>query len=184
MGVGIIPQTLRDTDTGQNGEEMSMKLPQDYLELLKSEYPRRNGEQGWIAVRTLIPRAISAGATWEEILAGTRAYKSYCDRMGKTGSEWIRQAKNFYGPDQYWTEDYGEPEKPKTAAQISEARRWDGLRDRALASNFRQPMSIESPDVYETQLRHHEREAPVTDLSKNDTRGAVLSLVSAKRMSK
>lgn len=141
-----------------------MNLPPDYVEQLRAEYPRRYGDQGWIAVRTLIPRAITAGSTWNEILEGTKAYKRYCDQTGKTGTELVKQAKTFYGPNQLWTEDYSPPEKAKSPAQIAEARRWDGLRNRAVASGFREPMSVESADVYETALRFHERDQKVVSL--------------------
>ena len=48
---------------------------------------------------------------------------------------------------------------PRAIAEIlaSEAI-WQSLRTRALASGFRDPFPVESPGVYETQLRLHERE--------------------------
>jgi hypothetical protein len=135
-----------------------MRLPAEYWEILKAEYPRRYGDQGWIAVRTLVPRALTAGATWDEILEGTRSYKRFCDATGKTGTELVKQAKTFYGPQQLWTEDYSPPTPKKSAAQTILEQRWSKLRARAVAIGFRAPLPVESPDVYETALRLYERD--------------------------
>jgi hypothetical protein len=133
-------------------------LPSDYWEILKQEYPRRYGDQGWIAVRTLVPRAITGGATWKEILEGTRAYRRFCDATGKTGTELVKQAKTFYGFNQLWTEDYAPPQPKRSAAELALESRWNALRARAVSLGFRAPMPVESADVYETALRFHERD--------------------------
>jgi len=134
-----------------------MNLPPDYVEQLKKEYPRRDGDNGWVHVRTLIPRALTAGATWERILAGTRAYKAYCDKNGKTGTELVKQARTFFGPNQFWDE-WADMEPVKTPRQAAEEVRWAALRVRAEACGFRSPTAVESPDVYETAMRQAERE--------------------------
>ena len=135
-------------------------LPSDYWEILKREYPRRYGDQGWIAVRTLVPRAIGAGATWAEILEGTRAYRRFCDATGKTGTELVKQAKTFYGFNQLWTEDYSAPEPKRSTADLILESRWTALRTRAVSIGFRTPLPVESPDIYETALRMYERDRP------------------------
>lgn len=135
-------------------------LPPDYLEILKAEYPRRYGDQGWIAVRTLVPRALTAGATWEEILEGTRSYRRFCDATGKTGTELVKQAKTFYGSQQLWTEDYSPPQPKRSAQELALEQRWERLRARGVSAGFRAPLPVESPDVYETALRMHERDIP------------------------
>jgi hypothetical protein len=128
-----------------------MNLPGDYVEILKAEYPRRLGDNGWIHVRTLIPRALSAGATWERILAGTRAYKRHCDTTGKTGTELVKQARTFYGPAQYWDEWADMP-----APVTKESQEWERLKARNRTvwsfgidmSDFREPRPGETPDDY------------------------------------
>lgn len=137
-----------------------MNLPSNYVEILQAEYPKRYGDQGWIAVRTLIPRAITAGSTWNEILEGTRSYKRYCDMTGKTGSELVKQARTFYGANQLWTEDYSPPEKAKNPVEQALERRWEGLRKRAQTVGFRAAYPVESADVYETALKLFERVQP------------------------
>lgn len=134
-----------------------MNLPTDYLEQLKLEYPKRDGDNGWLHVRTLIPRALSAGACWERILRGTKVYRAHCDRKGLTGSEMVKQARTFYGPGQYF-EEWADMTPHVSAQERAQAARWAGLQARQAACGFRSPTSVESPDVYELQLRSAERE--------------------------
>lgn len=159
---------------------MTMSLPADYLDQIKAVYPKRWGDQGWLHVRTLIPRALTAGATWEEILQGTKAYAAYCDARGITGSEHVKCARTFYDyRTQGWTEDYAPPPRPKTAADQRLEARWDSLKARATAIGFRPPTPVESADVYETTLRQVERERSYATPSANhDPSANILTLVS------
>lgn len=136
-----------------------MHLPTDWLDQLKREYPRRDGPQWWLRVRTLLPQSFSAGATWEDVLEGTRAYRAYCDRQQMTGTQYVKPACNWYDyRTQGWTEDYAPPQKPKTQKEIGEERRMEALLARGAACAFRPPSPVESADVYETALRLAERE--------------------------
>jgi len=92
-----------------------MNLPPDFLAQLRASYPKRSGGQGWGHVPKLIHRAVSAGASWQEILDGTKAYKRWCDLTGKTGSEFVKQASTFFGPGMWWAEEY---ELPTVAGQV------------------------------------------------------------------
>ena len=89
---------------------MKTEIPEDWLEQLKNEYPKRYGGQGWAALRRLIPQRLSEGATWDEILEGTKAYAKFCKHTGKTGTELVKQARTFYGRDCWFLEDYDVPE--------------------------------------------------------------------------
>lgn len=140
-----------------------MRLPEDWLEHLRREYPKRDGDNGWIAVRTLVPRAITAGATWDRILAGTRSYRRHCDEKGKTGTELVKQAKTFYGPQNYFDE-WADMEPVKTPQQAREEAIWASLNERARRIGFREPWGVESHQVYETALREAEKGARVTPL--------------------
>lgn len=157
-----------------------MELPTDYLEQLKAIYPRRLGDNGWIHVRTLIPRALTAGASWERILAGTRAYRSHCDETGKTGTELVKQARTFYGPTMYFDE-WADMLPVQTPRQKAEEARWAALRVRGEACGFRPPTAHDSPDSYETALRQAERERGSCQSSASPVRSIVTALSVAKR---
>lgn len=134
-----------------------MTLPADYLDQLKKIYPRRLGDNGWLHVRSLVPRALTMGASWDRILTGTLAYAEHCNVTGKTGTELVKAARTFYGPCQYFDE-WADMPPIETPKQRAEAARWAGLRARSAAIQFRDPTAVESADVYETVLRRAERE--------------------------
>lgn len=88
-------------------------MSENYVNLLKAEYPKRGGAQGWGMVRRLIPQRLAEGATWEDILAGTIAYRKWCEATGKTGSKLVKMASTFYGRDCWFAEDYPLPYVPE-----------------------------------------------------------------------
>ena len=145
-------------------------LPDDFVDQLKSAYPKRLGGQGWADVARLVPKAIAQGSTWNEILSGVIAYSKLCAHQGKTGTELVKQARTFFGPGQWWAEDY---EVPKTPQQLRIEARWAGLHQRAAASGFTRysPNDPRIPiDVFESALVDHER------AKKRDTSGVVTQL--------
>ena len=103
-----------------------MNLPDDWLEQLRTNYPRRNGAQGWAALKRLVPRAIAEGSTFDELLTGAKAYKLYNDRIGKTGTEFVKTAEVFFGRGEWW----------KEYAEMATSERADNLKTRARALGF------------------------------------------------
>lgn len=101
-------------------------LPDDWLEQLKAAYPRRNGAQGWAALKRLVPRAIADGATFADMLAGAKAYKAYNDRIGKTGTEYVKTAEVFFGRGEWWVE----------YAEMANSQRAENLKARARQLGF------------------------------------------------
>ena len=105
-----------------------MTLPDDWLDQLKAIFPRRDGGHGWGIVRTKIPTAIANGADWGEIMAGTKAYAIWCQKKGHIGTEYVLQAKTFYGPGQWWVE----------YAELATSQRAEHLKTRARQLGFAQ----------------------------------------------
>jgi len=131
---------------------------------LKQNYPRRKGGQGWHDTERLIAKHLAAGHKFADILAGSIAYKDFCDREGLTGTEYVKQACTFFGRGCWWTEDYSEPAKPKLPAEIAKERKWQELHDRADRIGFRYPTSLEKlcdPAIYEDRLKQAERQSNV-----------------------
>ena len=111
-------------------------LPDDWLEQLKLTYPRRNGDQGWGKVRSLVPREISKGATWERMLKGAQNYAKHCQKAGNLGTEYIKQAATFFGRDQ-WFEEWADMDL-RTPAEIALDKQWAALEARARALGFKE----------------------------------------------
>src|ERR1700679_2093909 len=134
-------------------------LPENWVEILKSEYPHRCG-QGWTPAQKQVSRRVAEGHSWTEILSGTRDYRSYCDREELTGSSYVLMAKTFFGPDCWFKEDWRPQAKPKLPQQVALERRWNDLKERAETIEFRQPTEIElsvDPSVFEQHLKEYEK---------------------------
>jgi hypothetical protein len=76
------------------------------------EYPKRaGGNPRPAAVRAYAAR-VKAGASEEALLAGTRRYAAYVRATGKEGTEYVKQAATFFGPDGHWAEPWTIPVTP------------------------------------------------------------------------
>lgn len=122
-------------------------MPPDYLAQLRGLYPKRDGAQGWSA----IPRLLSAYTTpeeWPTILFGTKQYALHCGRKGMVSTEYVMQAKTFYGRDRHWAE-WAEMDL-RTASQIAQDAKWEGLERRARALGFN---TVDRARGYDVALR-------------------------------
>lgn len=72
-----------------------------------ADYPTRPGNSKAAAYKAWKAR-ISAGASAEEMLAGTAKYAAYCKAM-KTEPGFIKQAATFYGPGEHFSADWTVP---------------------------------------------------------------------------
>jgi hypothetical protein len=134
-------------------------LPTDWLDQLKRAYPRRCGAQGWGALPRLIHRLLCGNATFEQLKAAADSYRGHCEREGLSGTNFVMQARTFFGRDNWWQESYEPEAKPKLPHQIALERRWQALKERADQTGFRNPTAVElsvDPSVYEDKLKRHE----------------------------
>lgn len=77
-----------------------------------SDYPTRPGNSKAAAYKAWQIR-IKAGASVEEMLAGTAKYAAYCKAM-KTEPGFIKQAATFYGPGEHFEADWTVPRNVAT----------------------------------------------------------------------
>jgi phage replication O-like protein O len=61
--------------------------------------PKRAAHAKWLARRR---QGVLAAA----LLEGTRRYAAYCDATRKTGTEFVKQAATFYGPDEWYAQPW------------------------------------------------------------------------------
>lgn len=88
----------------------------EFLEL-KAIYPKRCGGNPWPRAFKAFKARLKQGYDYDEIKAGLIRYADFCDKTGKTGSEFVLQAATFFGLDERWTEEYELP-KPKIQDQF------------------------------------------------------------------
>ncbi len=81
-------------------------LPSDWLKQIRAVYPRRNNGQGWGNVKKLVPELIKKGESFEDLLDGAKRYGEFC---AATNEKYVRMAQTFFGPGEWWLEDYDIP---------------------------------------------------------------------------
>lgn len=97
--------------------ETSAEEDPEWLLDFKLAYPNRAGDQGWRkAVRAAHAR-MADGHTSAEFIAGARRYAVFCEASGKTGTEFVKQACTFLGPDKAFLLPWHAPPKPETASE-------------------------------------------------------------------
>lgn len=89
----------------------------DWAQEFKLVYPARSGDQGWSkAWKAANARGIE-GHTSAEFIAGARRYAEFCRVTGKAGTEYVKQACTFLGPDKPFLLPWHPPNKPETSME-------------------------------------------------------------------
>lgn len=85
------------------------KLTSDWWLDFKLVYPERDGDQGWAGAQKAANARMAEGHSPEDFLAGARRYGAYCAAAGKTGSEYVKAAKSFLGPERHFLQPWDPP---------------------------------------------------------------------------
>ncbi|MGP8165525.1 MAG: YdaU family protein [Steroidobacteraceae bacterium] len=80
----------------------------EFLEF-KAAYPKRAGDQGWSKALRAAHARIAEGHSWPEMVAGATRYSAFVRSSGKEGSEYVKQASTFLGPDKPFLEPWDTP---------------------------------------------------------------------------
>ena len=107
-----------DLLTGNSGKNTGRSVHQDIYEIefdtqIKSKYPERDGDQRWKKALSHYRAARKTGEPTETILAGVQRYRAWCERKSLIGTDKVKQAATFLGPEKCWRETW---EVPKAAA--------------------------------------------------------------------
>jgi hypothetical protein len=71
----------------------------DWFLDFKLAYPNRAGDQGWRAAQRAAHARLAEGHTSSEIIEGARRYAAYVEAIGKAGTEFVKRASSFLGPE-------------------------------------------------------------------------------------
>lgn len=88
--------------------------PLEFLDF-KMIYPDRAGDQGWRKAQRAARARIEEGYSWTEILEGAKRYAEYVRSTGSEGTQYVKQAATFLGPDLLFRDPW---EPPKTKADV------------------------------------------------------------------
>lgn len=105
----------------------------DLIAQLRALYPKRDGAQGWSAVQRLL-NAYTVESDSDALITGTKNYAIHCGRKAMVGTEYVMQARTFYGRDCHWRE-WSELDI-RSPAQKAQDTAWEQLQARAEALGF------------------------------------------------
>lgn len=69
---------------------------------LRLLYPSRSGDQGWPQALKACHARLGEGCTWEQMADGARRYAEHIRAKGDEGSQYVKAAKTFFGPDRHF----------------------------------------------------------------------------------
>lgn len=70
-----------------------------WFDAFKAIYPKRSGDQGWPKALRAAHARITEGHDFSEFIDGAKRYAAYLEAKGDVGSEFVKQAATFLGPD-------------------------------------------------------------------------------------
>lgn len=123
-------QTQTETKTKSKSKSKNPtagRTPPDWLEDFRQVYPKRAGDQEWNRAARAGNARLTEGHTVEELLAGAGRYASYISATGKTGTEYVKQAATFLGPEKSFLLPWDLPPTKADArysANMETARQW------------------------------------------------------------
>lgn len=82
-----------------------------------SDYPRRSGDNPKRRALSAWRARLKAGHTAEALHAGVLRYRRWCEATGKIGTETVKQAATFFGPDESFLQAWDLPATPLNASR-------------------------------------------------------------------
>ena len=89
----------------------------DWFDAFRDAYPDRAGDQGWQRALKAANARMAEGHTPDEFIEGAQRYEAFCRATGKLGTEYVKQAASFLGPDKAFTLPWL---TPKTRAETQQ----------------------------------------------------------------
>lgn len=84
------------------------------FEIAWAAYPRRAGGQDKAGAFKAWSARIREGVSIQAMLDGTRRYADFVVATGSAGTQYVKQAKTFYGPSNFFLEAWEKPEQQRT----------------------------------------------------------------------
>ncbi|ECC1693755.1 replication protein [Salmonella enterica subsp. salamae] len=75
-------------------------------------YPKRAGGNSKSAAFKAWKARQKDGVKPEDMLTGVKRYAAYCQTTGNTGTQYVKQAATFFGPDRHFEESWQTPSAP------------------------------------------------------------------------
>ncbi|MFH2394370.1 helix-turn-helix domain-containing protein [Raoultella ornithinolytica] len=104
-------------NTGESAKASAPARPakQDYspeFETAWQAYPKRAGGNSKAAAFKAWKTRLKDGVKPEDMLAGVKRYAAYARATGSVGTQYVKQAATFFGPDRHFEESWQAPSAP------------------------------------------------------------------------
>lgn len=102
-------------DIGASADAPARSAKQDYspeFETAWQAYPKRAGGNSKSAAWKHWKARLKDGVKPEDMLAGVKRYAAYCQTTANIGTQYVKQAATFFGPDRHFEESWQTPSAP------------------------------------------------------------------------
>ncbi|MBJ9137609.1 helix-turn-helix domain-containing protein [Citrobacter farmeri] len=106
---------LKQTGASANASAPARSAKQDYspeFETAWQAYPKRAGGNSKTAAWKAWKSRLKDGVKPEDMLAGVKRYAAYVKVTGNAGTQFVKQAATFFGPDRHFEEAWQTPSAP------------------------------------------------------------------------
>jgi hypothetical protein len=97
-----------ETETYTEAEAKKTRTNQVF-DAIWDAYPKRAGGNPKATALKAFSARLREGVNASDMLAGVERYARYVAATGKVGTEYVKQASTFFGPDRHWDESWDIP---------------------------------------------------------------------------
>lgn len=90
-------------------ESVKEPVKETLFDLAWSLYPKRAGGNPKASALKAWDARVREGVEPADMLEGVKRYAKFVSQTGKTGTEYVKQAKTFFGPDRHYEENWMAP---------------------------------------------------------------------------
>lgn len=110
-----VSEPIKNTGASAKASAPARPAKQDYspeFETAWKEYPKRAGGNSKSAAWKAWKARLKDGVKPEDMLAGVKRYAAYARATGSVGTQFVKQATTFFGPDRHFEEAWQAPVAP------------------------------------------------------------------------
>lgn len=110
-----VNEPIKHTGASATASAPARSAKQDYspeFETAWQAYPKRAGGNSKAAAFKAWKTRLKEGVKPEVMLAGVKRYAAYARATGSVGSQYVKQAASFFGPDRHFEESWQAPFAP------------------------------------------------------------------------
>ena len=110
-----VNEPIKHTGASADASVPARSAKQDYspeFETAWQDYPKRAGGNSKAAAWKAWKARLKDGVNPEAMLAGVKRYATYARATGSVGTQYVKQAATFFGPDRHFEESWQAPSAP------------------------------------------------------------------------